>query len=137
MPFVCTGVDAFSLLKYMRKPCFCNSSKSLVHITFSIRTRYSQNKSTGHYCYTQLFEKWKWFWKVYFSYDLAHQYDFETNEIFDEFWRSNEITGSWLNWFLLIMQAIDWANEIKEKITEYFSKKGCVPWQWKSAQVNL
>ena len=29
------------------------------------------------------------------------------------------------------------ANEIRQEFTEYFTKEGCVSWQWKCARVDL
>ena len=54
------------------------------------------------------------------------------------FWWSGEITFSWPplpksrdN------HANNWANEIRQRFTEYLSKKGFAPWQWKYAQFDL
>ena len=166
IPFVCTGDDAFPLSKYMMKPYpFKNLStdKRVFNYSLSRMRMISENgfgilgnrwrvfrrpfslepdKVTTITLATIALHNWLRSeadsGKIYIPHGLADKDDFETGEVLEGSWRSDVVIGSWLSLpKSRANHASNQANEIRQEFAEYFSKEGCVPWQWKCARVDL
>ena len=166
MPFVCTGDDAFPLSKYMMKPYPFKSlsvEKKIFNYRLSRMRRISENAFGILANRWRVFRRpfllepdkvkiitlatitlHNWLrsdsnkGKVYIPSGLVDREDIESGRVINGSWRSDEIASSWLSLPKSRgNHASNQANEIREEFTEYFTKEGCVPWQWKCARVDL
>ena len=117
MPLKLHRISLISLAPIYWKP---NEVKTMVLVSIALLSLLRSESDSG---------------KAYIPLSLEDQ---EGLEILKGFWWSDEITFSWSplpksrdN------HANNWANEIRQRFTEYLSKKGFAPWQWKYAQFDL
>ena len=70
---------------------------------------------------------------------LTDRENIETGEFFEGTWRSDKYQATWypIQNSLHGNRSSNLAREVRDEFTEYFMNEGCVPWQWKSAKIDI
>ena len=166
-PYVCTGDDAFPLSLYMMKPfpqINLTKEKRIFNYRLSRMRRISENgfgilaNKWRVFCRPFSLEPEKvkivtlaaitlhnWLrseskiGKFYIPVGLTDRENIETGEFFEGTWRSDKYQGTWypIQNSLHANRSSNLAREVRDEFTEYFMNEGCVPWQWKSAKIDI
>ena len=166
-PYVCMGDDAFPLSLYMMKPfpqINLTKEKRISNYGLSRMRRISENGfgilANKWRVFRRPFslepEKVKittlaaitlhnWLRseskieKIDIPVGLTDRENIETGEFFEGTWRSDKYQGTWypIQNSLHGNRSSNLAREVRDEFTEYFMNEGCVPWQWKSAKIDI
>ena len=162
--YVCTGDDAFPLSTYMTKP-HPQTNLTVEKRIFTYRLRRISENGFGILANRwRIFRKpfmldpeevrnitlaaitlHNWLreesenGKVYIPKGLVDYENIESGEVYKGTWRSGELQGSWnsLSSSRHGNHSSARAREIREEYSEYFINERCVPWQWKSARIDV
>ena len=166
-PYVCKGDDAFPLSLYMMKPfpqINLTKEKCIFNYRLSRMRRISEKGfdilANKWRVFRRPFslepEKVKivilaaitihnWLrseskiGKIDIPVGLTDRENIETGEFFEGTWRSDKYQGTWypIQNSLHGNRSSNLAREVRDEFTEYFMNEGCVPWQWKSAKIDI
>ena len=78
-------------------------------------------------------------WKIYIPKGFIDHENIEVCEIFEVFWRADDVQGSWYPMSLSRSgnHSTNHVRELSEEYSEYFMNKGCVQWQQINARVDF
>ena len=166
IPYVCTGDDAFPLSPFMMKPYpqkNLTPERRIFNYRLSRMRRISENGfgilANRWRIFRRPFllepEKVKvitiaaiilhnWlrndasYRKIYISNALCEYENESSGQIVDGSWRTDPPTESWqrISGSRANNPSVE-AKEIREEYAQYFLNEGCVPWQWRSARIDI